>query len=177
MLSVKQVARMNLPPRYPDKICRYECPETGPKIPLLIDFPHSGTEYPDDFQPDCPKNSLELCEELYLDSLFSSPVVVAGGTTLKAGFPRTYVDVNRSAQDIDALLLATPWDGNACPNGRSIYGHGVVMRLLSDGVSIYNRKLNHHDIQSRIDNYYTPYHTCLGHFMTQLHNEFKIVHN
>lgn len=149
---------------------------SGIKSPLLIDLPHGGDVYPENFHFSCPKIALELCEEKYLDDLFLKPVVSIGGAVLKANFPRTYVDVNRDANDIDQLLLATPWTGPICDNGRAVHGHGVVMRLVQ-GEPIYHAPLAHIDIENRIKNYYSEYHKTLNDLSNKIVEQFSTVYH
>lgn len=148
----------------------------GIKSPLLIDLPHSGGIYPADFHYSCPKIALELCEEKYLDELLIPPALSIGGAVLKANFPRTYVDVNRDANDIDQLLLATPWTGPICDNGRAVHGHGVVMRLVQ-GEPIYRAPLAHIEIENRIKNYYSEYHKTLNDLSNKIVEQFGTVYH
>lgn len=143
---------------------------------MLIDLPHGGNIYPDDFKFSCPKAALELCEEKYLDELFINPVTSIGGSALKANFPRTYVDVNRAANDIDQLLLDRPWTEPICDNARSIHGHGVLMRLIH-GENIYSAPLSHSNLNHRIQNYYSPYHTSLNDLFNQIYKQFNVVYH
>jgi N-formylglutamate deformylase len=151
-------------------------PTDGIKTPIFIDLPHSGNIYPDDFNFSCPREILELCEEKYLEELFVDTVISKGGAVLKANFPRTYIDANRAINDIDQLLLDAPWTEPICENGRSIHGHGVVMRLLK-GDPIYNSKLTHADIHHRTENYYIQYHNTLNDLSNQIHKQFNVVYH
>ena len=100
---------MKTPPKFASEICEYAIGDNGITAPLLVDLPHSGNTYPQDFSFSCPFRSLELCEERYLDELFVPAATRNGGIAVKANFPRTYVDVNRAINDIDQLLFDTPW--------------------------------------------------------------------
>ncbi len=151
-------------------------PNNGLTTPLLIDLPHGGDIYPEDFNFSCSHHSLELCEEKYLDEFFIPPVTALGGAVLKANFPRTYVDVNRAVNDIDQLLLDTPWTEPLCENGRSIHGHGVVMRLIQ-GQPIYHTPLPHIQIKNRIENYYSNYHNALNNLSNQIYERFHVVYH
>ena len=77
-------------------------------IPLVIDSPHSGREYPSDFGHACAREALERAEDNEVDALFDS-APVHGAPLLCALFPRTYIDVNRAETDIDPDLLGEPW--------------------------------------------------------------------
>ncbi len=168
---------MKIPPSSAPNICEYAIGANGITAPLLVDLPHSGTIYPDDFKFSCPKRALELCEELYLDELLTLPTISLGGAVVKANFPRTYVDVNRTADDIDQLLFDTPWLDLINNKGRSVHGHGVLMRLIRAGEPIYSRALSHEEARLRLANYYTPYHSLLGHFSNTLFEQFGVIYH
>lgn len=173
----KQAVTMIIPPQSNANICEYAIGDNGIAAPLLIDLPHSGTIYPDDFGFSCPKHSLELCEENYLDDLLTAPTLSIGGTVVKANFPRTYVDVNRAIDDIDQLLFDTPWLDVIAQKGRSVHGHGVIMRLIRAGEPIYARALTHDEIRHRLTTYYTPYHDLLDHFSNAMFDKFGVIYH
>lgn len=140
-------------------------------LPVIFDSPHSGRTYPADFNHVCPSATLNACEDNYVDQLFSA-VPQHNATLLTALFPRTYIDPNRAIDDIDPQLLAQPWQGPASPTARSDAGIGLIRRLAKPGIPLYDRPLTQAEIQARIDNYYTPYHTALGQLITQAHYNY-----
>jgi len=174
---VRQVITMNIYLQPDPKICEYFIADNGIASPFLIDLPHGGNIYPDDFDFSCSKDILELCEEKYLDELFLPSSLETGGVLLKANFPRTYVDVNRSINDIDQLLLDSPWKEALCDKPRSKYGHGVVMRLIRDGDPIYSHPLRHDEIHKRLNGYYSLYHNALNDLSNILHEQFRVVYH
>jgi len=168
---------MKIPPQTDAEICEYAISDNGITAPLLLDLPHSGGIYPEDFKFSCPKRALELCEEIYLDELFTFPVTSLGGVVVKANFPRTYVDANRAFNDIDQLLFDTPWMEPVTDKGRSQHGYGVIMRMIRANEPIYSHPLTHTEVKNRIDKYYTPYHHLLGHFSDCILEQFGIVYH
>jgi N-formylglutamate amidohydrolase len=64
------------------------------KPPFVIDSPHSGTIYPDDFRHDCARGDLEKAEDRYVDALFLPAAAACHIPVVQALFPRTYIDVN-----------------------------------------------------------------------------------
>ena len=72
----------------------------GEAAPLVFDSPHSGALYPDDFVFSCPLPVLRRAEDAYVDELFGAAPDF-GATLIAAVFPRSYLDVNRSADDLD----------------------------------------------------------------------------
>ena len=137
-------------------------------LPLVFDSPHSGTAYPADFDYACPFDILEKAEDKYVDELFCA-APDKGAAFLYAEFPRSYIDVNRCARDIDTDLLEDIWPEEINPTPRSHAGIGLIRRLVKPGVPLYNRNLKVNEIKHRIENYYVPYHEALGQTIEDLH--------
>jgi len=134
---------------------------TAPAVPLVCDSPHSGTWYPDDYRHAVPRAQLRRGEDTDIDALWDA-VPQVGGTLLHAHFPRTYIDANRTLEDLDPELLDTPWPSPLQPGEKSRLGFGLVWRNLRAGVPIYDRKLTVAEVQARIDRCYRPYHAALA---------------
>lgn len=144
-------------------------------LPLIFDSPHSGTIYPPDFNYTCDFTVLERAEDKYVDELFAA-APAHGAPLLCALFPRSYIDVNRSMDDIDLELLAAKWPATSAihpnPSNRSLAGIGLVRRLISPNNPIYTHKLSHKDIMWRIETYYTPYHAALDKLINDAHQNY-----
>ena len=132
--------------------------------PLILCFPHSGSLYPDDFEYD-PKLTLEQVDfpsDKYVDELFSDANGL-GYSTIKANFPRSYVDVNRHQHDIDENMLEEgKWYGRLLPG--SVQAGATLFWSLTNGLAIYDRKLSHMEAKNRLARYFIPFHqamTCL----------------
>ncbi|KQT09682.1 N-formylglutamate amidohydrolase [Ramlibacter sp. Leaf400] len=134
---------------------------TAPAVPLVCDSPHSGTWYPDDYRHAVPRAQLRRGEDTDIDALWDA-VPQVGGTLLHAHFPRTYIDANRTLEDLDPELLDGPWPSPLQPGEKSRLGFGLVWRNLRAGVPIYDRKLTVAEVQARIDRCYRPYHAALA---------------
>ena len=80
-------------------------PPTVAAVPLVCDSPHSGTTYPDDYRHAVARELLRRGEDTHVEALWQA-VPAVGGTLLAAHFPRTYIDANRTEDDLDAALLA-----------------------------------------------------------------------
>lgn len=130
-------------------------------IPLVCDSPHSGTTYPDDFGYAVPKALLRRGEDTDVDALWSAAPSV-GATLLAARFPRTYIDVNRTVDDLDPGLLAEPWPTPLNPGEKTRLGYGLVWRNIRAGVPIYDRQLTAAEVRHRIEAHYEPYHAALA---------------
>jgi len=76
--------------------------------PVVFDSPHSGNIYPDDFGHCIEHIHLRRTEDAFIDELFGDAPAM-GATLLCALFPRSYVDPNRSPDDIDPSMIAGKW--------------------------------------------------------------------
>jgi N-formylglutamate deformylase len=144
----------------------------GDVLPLVLDSPHSGSLYPEDFSFCCPLPILRRAEDAFVDELFGAAPDY-GATLIAAIFPRSYLDVNRAADDLDPGLLAAAW-----PNHMSLRPAtrvGLVRRYAQPGIPIYDRKLQPSDVLARIERYHTPYHRALDEACDRLHGKFGAV--
>lgn len=149
-----------------------EKPTTAP-LPLVFDSPHSGSDYPDDFNFACDLHTLKTAEDHYVEDLFAD-APDHGITFLHAHFPRSYIDVNRAAEDIDRELLDEDWASpfEIAPSSRSHAGIGLIRRLVRPGVPVYDRNLTSEEILHRIEAYYRPYHDALETLINETHYNF-----
>ncbi len=141
-------------------------------VPLILDSPHSGTIHPPDFKPSVPLDFLRQGQDSYVDDLYSNAPSY-GATFLKALFPRVYIDVNRSADDLDVGLLDGEWPGLLAPGEKTALGQGLIWKKCLNGTAIYDRRLTILEAKARIDNYYTPYHQALESLLERAYNKFK----
>lgn len=146
-------------------------------LPLVFDSPHSGNIYPTDFNHACNQLTLACAEDTFVDDLFEA-APNHGAHLLLAHFPRSYIDVNRSHDDIDTELLNENWPGNSeaefpiNPTSRSVAGIGLIRRLVRPGIPVYNRDLTCEEIIHRIEKYYRPYHNTLADLIESAHYNF-----
>ncbi len=129
--------------------------------PVVFDSPHSGSEYPADFDYACPFKLLRHAEDAHVDALFAA-APGCGATLIAALFPRSYIDANRAIDDIDQQLLDQPWPGPVLASDRARVGMGLVRRVCKPGLAMYDRKLTVAQIRHRIDGYYRPYHQAVA---------------
>jgi N-formylglutamate deformylase len=52
-----------------DAFTRFE--PAGPAVPVVLDSPHSGTDYPADFGPAAPMQALRCAEDSFVDELYA----------------------------------------------------------------------------------------------------------
>lgn len=127
-------------------------------LPILFDCPHSGRDYPADFASCQPLERLRPAEDAYVDRLLEAAPGL-GITTIRALFPRAYVDVNRAEDDLDPDLLDGTWPAPLRPGPKTDLGIGLIRRLVVPGVPIYDRRLTVAEVQGRIEGYWRPYRT------------------
>jgi N-formylglutamate deformylase len=150
----------------------YTLLKSASPLPLVFDSPHSGQDYPTDFKYACSFDELEKAEDKFVDDLFSS-VTDYGGALLCALFPRSYIDVNRAATDIDPELLHEPWPhSEIAPSARSDAGIGLIRRLVKPGMPVYDRVLSAREVLRRIQTCYNPYHEALEKLISEAHYNF-----
>jgi len=150
---------------------------TGPVRPLLLDSPHSGAAYPADFGAAVGKDVLLDTVDTAVDALFGAGPSL-GAALLKAHFPRTYIDPNRAADDIDARLLDEPWPGPLSPTEKTRRGNGLIRRTIGeDDALLYDRSLGVEEVQARIRRYHAPYHRALGAAQRRLLERFGAVYH
>ncbi|MEC9267234.1 MAG: N-formylglutamate amidohydrolase [Pseudomonadota bacterium] len=137
-------------------------------VPLILDSPHSGRDYPEDFQPLVGRHDLRRVEDAFVDSLFERAPDF-GATLLNARFPRTYIDANRAATDLDPAMLLSPWPEPIRPSEKSRLGHGLVWKTYPPDRPLYPGKLAVDAVRRRINEYWLPYHETLETEIRRLH--------
>jgi N-formylglutamate amidohydrolase len=135
------------------------------RTPLVLDSPHSGHEFPADFDAIVSEFDLRDGEDCFVDELYA-PATEFGVPLLAAQFPRTYLDPNRHAGDIDLELMeGGHWPHAHVPSGKARIGKALIWRTLDDGRAIYGRKLRVDEVVARIERYHAPYHRALAGLM------------
>ena len=143
---------------------------------LVLDSPHSGRTMPADFGSVRTAEELRDGEDCDIDHLWL-PASARGVPLLAAQFPRTYIDPNRHAGDIDPELLAEPWPDPVAPSGKAKIGKALLWRTLDDGRPLYDRRLGVAEVQRRIDGYHGPYHAALQRLVDAAHARFGVAHH
>jgi N-formylglutamate amidohydrolase len=139
-----------------------------PDIPLVFDSPHSGGMFPDDFGAAVDEHALREGTDFYVDELYAT-APRHGAPLLAAQFPRTYLDPNRHAGDVDLDLLDGAWPDELRPSGKAKIGKSLVWRLLDDGRPIYARRLPVEEVRRRIERFHAPYHAALRGLLDAAH--------
>jgi N-formylglutamate amidohydrolase len=142
------------------------------QVPLVLDSPHSGFDFPADFGSVLSEFDLREGEDCFVDELYL-PATERGVGLVAALAPRTYIDLNRHAADVDlALLEGGRWPGEHAPSGKARLGKSLVWRTLDDGRAIYDRKLAVEEVQRRIERFHRPYHAAVRERIEATHARF-----
>lgn len=131
--------------------------------PMIFASPHSGRRYSADFLrlSRLDRHDLRQSEDGYVDLIFDDAPRF-GAPFLRALFPRAYVDVNRSADELDPRMFADTLPSSVdSRTSRVLAGLGVIPRIVADGHDIYDRKLNYKETKRRLHTCYEPYHDAL----------------
>lgn len=138
---------------------------------VVFASPHSGRDYPWSFlrKTVLDEHSIRSSEDAYVDRLFDCAPQF-GAPLLKAGAPRAFIDLNRSADELDpALIEGVSRNGH---NPRVASGLGVVPRVVANGRAIYRGKMPLSEAERRVSVYWRPYHAQLQKLLTQAHDHF-----
>ncbi len=148
-----------------------------PHIALVLDSPHSGVQFPADFDAVVSEFDLRDGEDCFVDELYM-PATELGVPLLAAQTPRTYLDANRHAGDIDLELIeGGVWPHAHVPSGKAGIGKSLIWRTLDDGRAIYGRKLKVNEVLGRIERCHVPYHRVLRDLMDRARARFGSVYH
>jgi len=145
-------------------------------FPLILDSPHSGFEFPDDFGAAVSEAELREGEDCYVDELYAGGPEL-GVPLLAALWPRTYLDPNRHAGDVDLGLIEGSWPGEYRPSGKARVGKALIWRTLEDGRPIYARKLSIESVLRRIQRFHAPYHEAIQRLLSETRSRFGRVYH
>ncbi|MBF9032859.1 N-formylglutamate amidohydrolase [Rhodobacterales bacterium HKCCE2091] len=154
----------------PKPAFRLELPEavtTG----VIVASPHSGRYYPWSFMRKTvlDERSVRSSEDAFMDQLVDAAPGL-GAPLLMAEYPRAFVDLNRSADELDPAVV----EGIRYPtqNPRISSGLGVIPRVVANGRMIYRGKLSREEADHRIETVWRPYHACLERLVRSAREEF-----
>ena len=143
--------------------------------PIVLDSPHSGHDFPADFDAVVSESDLRDGEDCFVDELYR-PASELGVPLLAAQFPRTYLDPNRHRGDVDLELMeGGHWPHEHAPSGKHRIGKALIWRTLDDGRAIYGRRLKVDEVMARIERCHTPYHRALRGLLDATHARFGAV--
>lgn len=140
--------------------------------PLVLDSPHSGTVYPEDFRPVCELATLRRAEDTHVEKLYAFASDM-GAAWIEAHFPRSYLDANRDMTEVDTTMLDGPWTEPVSTDPRVLskvrLGKGLIWKLTDEGLPIYDRPLTVAEVRQRIDQCWRPYHAAVAQAIDDAH--------
>ncbi len=132
---------------------------------LVLDSPHSGTVYPEDFGFACDLATLRRAEDTHVEKLYDFAPAL-GVSWIEAHFPRSYLDANRDTTEIDVTLFDTPWPRAVATDPALLskvrLGKGLIWRTTDEGVPLYARRLSVAEGLGRIERCWVPYHRAVA---------------
>lgn len=132
---------------------------------LVLDSPHSGVSYPEDFDHCCEPGVLRTAEDTHVEKLYSFAPAM-GIAWVEALFPRSYLDANRNVTEIDVSLFDEPWpdavETDPAALAKVNLGKGLIWRCTDDGAPLYDRKLTVTEVRNRIATCWQPYHQAVA---------------
>jgi len=133
--------------------------------PLVLDSPHSGVNYPEDFRSCCALAVLRRAEDTHVEKLYDFAPAL-GAAWVEALFPRSYLDANRNLTELDVALIEGEWDGPLESEPAALakvrLGKGLIWRLTDEGEPLYDRKLSAAEVRGRIERCWKPYHQAVA---------------
>jgi N-formylglutamate amidohydrolase len=159
----------------PPRVYEIAMPEPQ-TIPVVLASPHSGRDYPAAFlaSTKLQENQLAASEDRYVDELVAAAPAL-GAPLIRALFPRSFVDLNREAYEMDPGMFDEPLpDFVNSRSPRVAAGLGVIPRVIAGGVNIYDRPMRFSDALIRISGYYQPYHAALRELVDATRDRFGV---
>ena len=129
--------------------------------PVIYSCPHSGRHYPCDLDAHLDLFSLRRLEDTDVDLLVAE-APQHGATVISACYGRAYLDLNRSADELDPAMFSEPAPRPYRTNARTAAGLGLFARYAAGGREIYGRKLSFDEANRRISKVHAPYHAALN---------------
>lgn len=114
--------------------------------PLVLGFPHTGTDVPAEIAQNLNENGLKLSDtDWHIHDLYAD--LAADATTVRTKIHRYVIDANRD------------------PSGESLYPGQNTTTLVPttdfDGLAIWNHEPTPEDVEARRLAYHAPYHAAL----------------
>ncbi|MBT8408010.1 MAG: N-formylglutamate amidohydrolase [Alphaproteobacteria bacterium] len=138
---------------------------------VIFASPHSGRDYSWSFlrKTVLDERMIRSSEDAFIDMLFEVAPQL-GASFLAAKAPRAFVDFNRSREELDPVLIDDI--RKTSHNPRISSGLGVIPRVVANGRQIYRGKLSRAEAESRILDYWQPYHDQLQALLDRSHAQF-----
>jgi N-formylglutamate amidohydrolase len=138
---------------------------------VVVASPHSGRHYPRSFLRSSllDERGIRSSEDAFVDMLVEAAPGL-GAPLLAAEYPRAYLDLNRSPDELDPAVIDGV--GRVVQTPRISSGLGVIPRVVANGRAIYRGKLARAEADMRIAQIWRPYHEELDRLMASAHDAF-----
>lgn len=140
---------------------------------VVLDSPHSGVAYPDDFNHACDFAVLRRAEDTHVEKLYDFAAEL-GVSWVEALFPRSYVDVNRHPSELDIAMVDGDWPGEVATDAAFLskvkIGKGLIWRTTDEGLPIYCRQLSVAEVHARLRDCWQPYHDAVAQAIDAAHS-------
>ncbi len=138
---------------------------------VIVASPHSGRHYPPSFlrASVLDERMIRSSEDAFIDRLVAAAPSL-GAPLLTAEWPRAYLDLNRSSDELDPGVIDGV--GRVVQTPRINSGLGVVPRVVANGRAIYRGKLPRAEADARIKQIWRPYHAELENLMSRAKAQF-----
>jgi len=139
--------------------------------PIVVASPHSGRHYPPGFlrATTLDERGIRSSEDAFMDMLVAEAPRL-GAPLLAAEYPRAYLDLNRSPEELDPAVVEGV--GRRMQTPRISSGLGVIPRVVANGRAIYRGKLTRAEADARIAQLWQPYHGALNDLMSEAQARF-----
>jgi N-formylglutamate amidohydrolase len=129
-----------------------------PAVPVVVTVPHAGRYYPAvlDRLARVPRSVLERLEDRHADAI-AGVAAEQGFPVLVASIARAFIDLNRSEDEWDSLLIGDDRPRIA-PAHRVRAGLGLVPRRLMPEGELWQRPMRRFELEQRIDAVHRPWH-------------------
>ena len=137
----------------------------------IFSSPHSGKLYNETFEGKANLDLVDLrsSEDAFVDELFSD-VDLRGSQLLSAVAPRSFVDLNRSFEELDPKLIIGVKKGRETNKVKS--GLGVIPRVVAKEKTINSTMITLDEVKKRLNSYYFPYHKNLKRMLNETKLKF-----
>jgi len=115
------------------------------------------------------ERSIRSSEDAFMDLMVDAAPSL-GAPLLAAEYPRAFIDLNRSADELDPGVIDGV--GRVVQTPRISSGLGVIPRVVANGRAIYRGKLSRDEAEDRIATIWRPYHDQLDTLMQAAHASF-----
>ncbi|MBT9442142.1 MAG: N-formylglutamate amidohydrolase, partial [Acidovorax sp.] len=140
--------------------------------PLVLDSPHSGTQYPADFGSALALATLRRAEDTHVEKIYAFAPAL-GVAWVEAHFPRIYLDANRDTTELDTSLIDGEWTDPISTDPKVLskvrLGKGLIWKFTDEGEPIYHRQLTVAEVRARIDQCWRPYHAAVAQAIDAAH--------